>query len=69
MLQVKVYLNNAEVLTTQSGLTDIRYILLLIWTLLLILLEFLVFTDTGALIVVGGVGIGADLYVGGSGNC
>jgi hypothetical protein len=62
----KAYLNNAEVLTTQSGLTSILGISVINQTLFINTTTNSTSTNSGALIVSGGVGVGRDLYVGGS---
>ena len=62
----KAYLNNAEVLTTQSGLTSILGISVINQTLVITTTTNSTSTNSGALVVVGGVGIGKDLFVGGS---
>ena len=61
----KAYLNEAEILTTQSGFSSILGVSIINQTLNLTTSTNSTSTDTGALIVVGGVGIGKDLYVGG----
>lgn len=61
------YLNDAEILTTQSGLTSVLGNSIINQSLLVNTSTNSVSTDTGALRVLGGVGIGLDLYVGGAG--
>ena len=60
------YLNGAEILTTQSGLTSILGNSIINQTLLINTTTNAVSTDTGALQVIGGAGIGLDLWVGGT---
>lgn len=62
----KAYLNNAEVLTTQSGLTSELGYILVSQQLVISTSTNSTSTTTGALIVAGGVGIGADVWVGGN---
>jgi hypothetical protein len=61
----KAYLNNAEILTTQSGLSSILGISIINQTLFINTNTNSTSTNSGALIVGGGVGISGDLYVGG----
>jgi hypothetical protein len=59
------YLNNAQVLTTQSGLSSILGTSVINQRLLIASGSNSTSTNTGALIVEGGVGIGKDMYIGG----
>jgi hypothetical protein len=59
------YLNNAQVLTTQSGLSSILGTSVINQRLLIASGSNSTSTNTGALIVEGGVGIGKDVYIGG----
>ena len=61
------YLNDAEILTTQSGLTSVLGNSIINQSLIVNTTTNAISTDTGALQVLGGVGIGLDLYVGGAG--
>lgn len=60
------YLNDAEILTTQSGLTSVLGNSIINQVLLVNTSTNSVSTNTGALQVLGGVGIGGDLWVGGT---
>ena len=61
----KAYLNEAEILTTQSGFSSILGISVVNQTLSVTTSTNSTSTDTGALIVSGGVGIAKDVYIGG----
>jgi hypothetical protein len=62
------YLNGAEILTTQSGLSSVLGSSIINQTLQVNTNTNATSTNTGALQVLGGVGIGGNLYVGGLRN-
>jgi hypothetical protein len=62
------YLNGAEILTTQSGLSSVLGSSIINQTLQVNTNTNATSTNTGALQVLGGVGIGGNLYVGGLTN-